>query len=87
MPDFAVQTVLLSLELSASALQGLAHTTAALDMHEYRIEPYIAKRGAPEAVAPEVPKVLPHVHQLWGPLLAALKVWRLKQDGTRRVVI
>ena len=74
-----LQTVLLSLDLSASALQALGHTTAALDAHEYRIEPYVAKRGAPEPVAPELPKVLPHVHQLWAPLLAALKARPLKQ--------
>lgn len=56
------------------ALQGLGHTTAALDAQEYRVEPYAAKRGAPEPVAPDIPKVLPYVHQLWAPLLAALKV-------------
>lgn len=48
--------------------------SAALDVNEYKIEPYLAKRNVPEPAAPEIPKVLPHVHQLWGPLLAALKV-------------
>lgn len=78
-----LQTVLLSLDLSASALQGLSHTSAALDVHEYRIEPYVAKRDAPEPVAPEIPKVLPHVHQLWAPLLAALKVSCLSSSCVR----
>ena len=57
-----------------TALQTLRQTTAALDLVEFKIEPCIAKRGTVEPVAPTTPKVLPHVHQLWGPLLAALKV-------------
>ena len=66
--------MLLSLDLAACALQGLRHVSTALDINEYRIEPYIAKRTAPEPATPEIPKVLPYVHQLWGPLLTALKV-------------
>ena len=69
-----MQTVLLSLDLSESCLQGLGHITTALDISEYRIEPYVLQRSVPEAVVPEIPKVLPYVHQLWAPLLAAFKV-------------
>ena len=57
-----------------TALQTLLQTTAALDLMEFKIEPYIAKRGTVEPVAPTTPRVMLHVHQLWGPLLAALKV-------------
>ena len=69
-----LQTVLLSLELCAAALQGLGHVSAALNLNEYKIEPYLAKRNVPEPVRAEIPKVLPHVHQFWAPLLAALQV-------------
>ena len=72
-----MQVVLLSFDISQHALSALKQTTTALDVREYEIDPLLAKRDAVLPVKPETPKVLPHVHQLWGPLMAAMQVQSL----------
>ena len=62
------------MEVCLAALQALQSTSASLNLLEYKITPYLQKKGIMEPVAPDTPQLLPHVHVFWGPLLAALKV-------------
>ena len=68
------QTVLLSLGVCGDALEGLASTSKAQELKENRVDVHLSSKGKVEPVAPEIPRALPFVHQLWGPLMAALKV-------------
>jgi len=69
-----LQTVLLALGVCGDGLEGLASTSAALDLKEYWLDVHLSVKGKVQPVAPDIPKALPFVHQLWGPLMAALKV-------------
>ncbi len=69
-----VQVVLLAMDAARSALRTLQHTSAVLDIHEYRIKAAVRKKTSVEPVAPETPQLLPTIHALWSPLVQSLKV-------------
>jgi hypothetical protein len=61
-------------EAARAALTTLKSTSAALDIQDSRIKPFVRKKSAVEPVPPETPQLLPTVHALWSPLVNALKV-------------
>lgn len=62
------------MDVARSALQTLQHTSALLDIYEYRIKMSVQKKTSVEPVPPETPQLLPTVHALWSPLVQSLKV-------------
>ncbi|KAK9915923.1 hypothetical protein WJX75_006066 [Coccomyxa subellipsoidea] len=70
-PDLRV--LLLAMDVARSALQTLQHTSALLDIYEYRIKMSVQKKTSVEPVPPETPQLLPTVHALWSPLVQSLK--------------
>ena len=60
------------MEAGRAALRTLRATSATLDALE-RAEPLLRAKAAVEPVPDETPKLLPTIHALWQPLVAALK--------------
>ncbi|KAK9808680.1 hypothetical protein WJX72_001826 [[Myrmecia] bisecta] len=68
-----LKVMLLAVDVAVGGLRALQATTAFTQLEEYHIAPYVVKPDKIEPVPPETPALLPSVHALWGPLIAALK--------------
>lgn len=64
--------VLLAVNAAMAAFAALQHTSKAADI-DGELREAVAPREA-EPAAPEAPRLLPAVHVLWQPLIAALRV-------------
>jgi hypothetical protein len=70
----SLREAVLASEVVASALSALEVSTAAVDVEEALFEELVTRGPGTQVrpVRPEVPKLLPAVHQVWGPLVACL---------------
>ena len=71
--EFEPQVALLATDVSLAAFRVLRDTTRGAEGLE-AISETAAKRELVTAIAPETPRLLPAVHVLWQPLMAALHV-------------
>ena len=68
-----MQVALLAMDVSLAAFHVLRDTTRGAEGIE-AIRETAQKRELMAAIAPETPRLLPAVHVLWQPLMAALHV-------------
>lgn len=70
-----VQVAVLAMDVATSALAALQVTTQVREVRESAIEPHVARQAGEVApLPPTTPQLLPQVHLVWGPLMAATKV-------------
>ncbi|KAK9788844.1 hypothetical protein WJX73_002626 [Symbiochloris irregularis] len=73
-----LQVAVLALDVATGALAALQPVAAAREIREQQIEPMVRRQpGHVAPLPPDTPQLLPQVHLVWGPLMAALKDPRL----------
>lgn len=72
-----MQVALLAMQVAIGAVQTLVATSQVKELRDQGIEPLVSQRGGASGVQPlppDTPQMLPMVHLVWGPLMAAVKV-------------